>query len=145
MKKLIALIAVLTVLIVHSLPSDNALSRTLNNITLYSQLPAELKHADIRTLDCYSDLIRLISAYSIHHEIWYSDSNTTQKSLVPGLNSRELAINSIRTVTVKMRRISLLFLDNNQIRLQIKMKNGLIQAISQNKIRTPFFYSDFLN
>ncbi|MBN3561031.1 hypothetical protein [Aliamphritea spongicola] len=144
MNKAIFVLLLLATLVIHSLPTDNPLSRTLNSITLYSPLPTALTETSIANLNCFSEIKRLITASEISHEIWYSGSNPELVSNSRSINNQGVAINSIKTVTIKARRISLLFLDSNLTTYQITFHNGMVQNISHNTVWMPFFYSDLL-
>ncbi|WP_271274380.1 hypothetical protein [Aliamphritea hakodatensis] len=144
MKKAIFGLGMLTILAIHSLPTDNFLSRTLNSITLYNPLPSGLTETGIADFDCFSEIKRLINTNGISHEIWYAGSNPELVSTSPSINSKGVTINSIKVVTIKARRISLLFLDSNLTTYQIAFHNGIVQDISHNSVWMPLFYSDLM-
>lgn len=142
--KVIISLALLSIVIVHSLPTDNPVSKTLNGITLYNPLPSGLVETGIADLDCFSEIKRLINGKGVSHEIWYAASNPELVSNSRSINNQGVAINSIKTVTIKARRISLLFLDSNLTTYQITFHNGMVQNIRYNTVWMPFFYSDLL-
>ena len=144
MNKAILSLFILAILAIHSLPTDNPLSRTLNGITLYNPMPSVLKDSDITDLGCFSEVKRLLNGNRISHKIWYSAGGSELMSALPSISSEGVTINSIKIITIQARRISLLFLDNNLTTYQITLHNGIVQNISQNAVWMPLFYSDLL-
>ncbi|WP_315983585.1 hypothetical protein [Aliamphritea spongicola] len=101
MNKAIFVLLLLATLVIHSLPTDNPLSRTLNSITLYSPLPTALTETSIANLNCFSEIKRLITASEISHEIWYSGSNPELVSNSRSINNQGLLLTVLRPLPLK--------------------------------------------